>query len=182
MKSSKTIFIFLFISILLTSTVFGQTKEAEKKDTQKQAAAAGIPQGVKEMKREDLIKEIKFTLDASKDSIRAVPGLEMVKDEKGAANYLFKDKDGKMIKLEDVDKETLEFIFVKVRNERARISNEQTMKQMKEIKRIQDMNRQNALMRSLNQQRTTTTYKPSYNPPQVPKATTTQPKLPRTTR
>ena len=181
MKNIKVIVVFLAFSAILTSTVFAQTKEAEKAADVK-PQAAGIPQGIKEMKKEDILKEITFTLNTSKDSIKAVPGMEMIKDEKGVASYLFKDKDGKPVKLEDLDRETLEFIFIKVRNERIKISNEQTMKQMKEIRRIQDMNRQNALMRSLNQQRRTTTYKPAYTAPKVPKTTTTQPKLPRTTR
>ncbi len=193
-KNSKMIFIFLAFSVILISIAFGQTEKAAKAPAQPalvaqkekavetsaaQPQAAGIPQGVKEMKKEELAKEIVQALDYTKETIKAIPGMEMVKDEKGAVSYVYKSKDGKMVRLENLDRETLEFIFIKVRNEKIKINNEKTMKQMKEIRRIQEMNRQTRALNMMNQQRNLPAYKPAYKSPQLPKLPPAQPGLPR---
>ena len=139
------------------------------------AQPAAVPQGIKDMKKEDIVKEIVRMLGYNQEMLKLIPGLEMAKDESGAIHYTLKDKEGKVTKLEDLDRETLESMFLVVRSDMIRRNTEMTTRQMREIKRIQDMNRQ---MRELRRTRTpvTTTYKPPALPPKVPKPTYTPPR------
>ncbi len=137
-----------------------------------EAKAKEAPKGVKDMTKEELVKGIVQTFSHSRNLLGVIPGIEEVKDEKGAVSHVYKATDGKVTKLEDLPKETLEGIFLKVRNEMVRINTEQTMKQMKEIKRIQDMERQRKALMNTRPAGTTATYKQ----PSLPK-TYTAPKV-----
>lgn len=141
-----------------------------------QVKAQTTPKGVKEMTKEELLQRITQMFGYNMDLVKIVGGIEAVKDDKGNVTYEYAKKDGAKTRIEDLDKETLEFIFLKAQNEMTRINTEKTMRQMKEIRRIQEMNRQNRML--MKQPRSTVTYKPYKPPPTAPK-TYSPPKLPR---
>lgn len=154
------------------------TAQAAKAKSAQPAPAQGasVPKGVKDMTKEDILKRITQLFGANPNLIKVVPGIEAAKDESGVVVYSYVTKDGKKTGLESIDKETLEFIYMKVQGEFNRISTEQTMRQMKEIRRIQELNRQTKML-NRNPTTNTNTYKP-VQLPKLPPKTYTAPKLP----
>jgi hypothetical protein len=170
MKNYKIITVIFVCAFMTVSLVFAAEQKQPAKPAQA-AQVAGPGQAVKQMTPEEVVKELTRMLNYNKELIKLVPGLEMVKDDKGNIYYTYKQKDGKVVRLEDLDRETLESIFLTVRSDMIRRNTEMTTRQMREIKRIQDMNRQaRELRRPVT---TTTTYKPPALPPKVPKPTYT---------
>ncbi len=78
-----------------------------------------------------------------------VPNIEIVQDAQGKAIWLYKKEDGTKMPLENVDRKTLEEIFQKVRNEYNRTQNEKVIKQLKDLRNIQEMNRQQRMLRTI---------------------------------
>jgi len=137
-----------------------------------------VQKDVKDMTKEELVKEITRMYTNYRNI--AVTGMEAETDDKGAVTAIYYNKgDGSRVRIDDLDKETLESLFVNVRREMVRISTERTMKMMEDIRRIQEMNRQQReLSRTIQQKGVPgATYKPPSAPPALPK-TYTPPKLP----
>ena len=191
MKNYRVAFIILVFSLALTVTAPCEEQSQAGKapanaapkagEAPKATAAQAVPKGVADMTKTELVNGITQTFNYSRNLVGVVPGIEAVKDEKGVVSYVYKDKDGKILKLEELPKETLESIFLKARNEMTRQNTEQTMKQMKEIKRIQDMERQRRALATTTPRRVTTTYKAPSIPKtyQAPKVYTA-PSIPKT--
>jgi len=192
MKKYSVMIVGAMASVFMTIVCFGaDVKTAAKptaqpvkavQATKAQAAQpavtqeASVPKGVKDMTKEEILKRITQLFEINPNLIKVVPGIESVKDEKGSIVYNYVTKDGKKTRLEDIDKDTLDLIYMKIQNEYNRISTEQTMKQMKEIRRIQELNRQTKAL-NRNPTTNTTTYKP-VQLPKIPAKTYTAPKLP----
>ena len=91
-----------------------------------------------------------------------IPDLKKQVDSGNKTSYTFQGKP-----LEDLDKETLDKLFGRVRNEAVRIRTERVSKQLDFIRRMEQFNRQNRQMNSIRQ-------------PSIPRPVPTTPKPPTT--
>ena len=112
------------------------------------------------MSNEKLIGDIKTMLSTNIKIRGMVPDIEFVQGADGKVSLFYKKKDGTKMPLENVDRKTLEEVFLKVRAEYDRAQNEKTLKMLKDIKNIQEMNRQQRMLRTINNS-TSKIYKPT---------------------
>ena len=150
----------LFIAVLLTPVASSAEKD-EKSPKQK-----------KEFTKAELLEHIKGTLDYTKEVLNFVPGLKMVTDAASKTGYTYNG-----MKLEDMDKERLEKLSVRINNEVTRIRTERLNKQLEAIRQAEQASRQ------ARQAVNTNTYQPprppTYTqPPPAPPAAAQPPKIP----
>ncbi len=160
----------LALQLAMPDISFGQEakKAAPAQPARPAQPAAPAAKSIKDMTREELVQGIMQTFARDKKYL-AMVGVQEAKDEKGAIGYIYTRKDGTKVRLQDLDKETLEFMYTRLRNEMTKADTEKTLKQMKELKRIQDLNRQQKMLKQTAPTRTTT-----YKPVKLPPKTTTR--------
>ncbi len=104
-------------------------KEAKAKEAVKPQAPMKT---AKDMTQPELVSYVKDTLGREEDVAKFIPELKKEKDSAGNVFYTYQGT-----KLENLDKEKLEKVVGRVRNEAVRIRTEKLNKQMATIKRAQ---------------------------------------------
>ncbi|KJJ84370.1 secreted protein [Candidatus Omnitrophus magneticus] len=95
------------------------------------------------LKREDMVEVIKRRLKIFPQIIYTISGLRAKKLDTGELEYFYDMGDGKIVKLIDLDDETLYDVYVRINNEGTRLNTERLMKQIQQ---------HNELMRQITQQ------------------------------
>lgn len=155
----------IFLAFVILNFTVGEaySVEAEKKveakaEVEKKAEANVEAKKVetKELTKEETVAQLKNIFQYNADAVQAVGGLEVKTDASGTY-YLYKGK-----KLEELDKETLTNILRSANNFLSFKRMQQTQKQLKGLKQIEDLNRTQRMLKQQNQSRT-------YKVPSVPK-------------
>ncbi|MFH1553029.1 MAG: hypothetical protein ABID83_05275 [Candidatus Omnitrophota bacterium] len=116
--------------------------------------------------KQEMIDVIEKRLEIYSEIIYMISGLSFEETEDGGKGYFYETSEGDIVKLSDLDKETLHGLFVRVNNEATRISSERLMQQLQQ---------QEQIIRSIQHapQQPPRTYTPPqppriYTPPQQP--------------
>jgi len=102
----------------------------------KEGAKMAPAKTMKEMTPAELSEDMARTLDSYQEILSYMPGLKKEQDQNGKAVYTYQG-----IQLDSLDKETLEKLSGRVRNEAVRIRTDRLNRQMQMIRRAQQMSR-----------------------------------------
>ncbi len=116
MKTKLFVIIWMIASLFFAGPSFSEEK----------AKAA------KEMSREEILEKLKHALDSEKAVLNYIPELKELKDEGGKEYYTFSG-----VKLEDLDKEKLRKLRIRVNQIRTQIRTERLNKQLESIQQAQ---------------------------------------------
>lgn len=114
-----------------------KTKAPVKKAPVKKAPVKKAPpqkpvKAVKDMTKDELIKEMKSILASENEILGRIPGLKAEKDANGEEFYTYQG-----VRLEAVDRGQLEKIYSRIRSEALRIRTDRINRQLETIKRTQ---------------------------------------------
>ena len=123
MPNRKLISIAVFLAVFL-SLAAPDAKAAENITQKKEA-----PKTRKEFTKEEYIAHIKGNLGRIESLIKSIPGLKKDIDPAGNAIYTYQGK-----RLEDLDKEQLTKLYVRVSSEATRIRTERLNKQLESMR------------------------------------------------
>lgn len=84
--------------------------------------------------KEEMIVDVKETLDDEEELLNFIPGLKKATTEKGESLYTYEG-----MKLEELDQEKLRKIFTRVRQEATRIRTDRLSRQLETIRRTQQL-------------------------------------------
>jgi len=141
----------------------------------------------KDLTKEELVQYIKDRLDREEEVLNFIPELKKETDAAGNMYYAYQG-----VRLENLDKEKLDKLFLRVQNELVRIRTERLNRQLESIRRIQRLTTQQQVPRVPNVtippptpqiprnppatiQVPRTPSSPPSPPPQIPKAAPAQP-------
>ncbi len=118
----KVIFSVVLIVVLISSVSFAQ-EEGEGP--------------LADLTTDELADMIESRLAGRSEVIKFIPGLTILEDIDGQPYYKYTTVDGKTEELGELDKKTLEMIFLKVTNEMNRLNNERLQLQLKQMRQAQ---------------------------------------------
>lgn len=95
---------------------------------------------VKEMSKDELIKEIESEIDNEDAILDYLPSLKKIKEE-GGKEYLAYNIDGKMLKLEELDRDKLESLLFSVYRQASLIQTERITSQLESIRQVENITR-----------------------------------------
>jgi len=84
--------------------------------------------------KEEMVADVKETLDDEEELLNFIPGLKKATTEKGESLYTYEG-----MKLEELDQEKLRKIFTRVRQEATRIRTDRLNRQLETIRRTQQL-------------------------------------------
>lgn len=175
MKKILPVFLcLLFAACLIQSSASEEVKAAG--EVKKEVAKEEAPKAsIKEWTKEEMLKDINQTLQSEREVLNYIPELKMSKE--GAFTY-------QGVPLESLDKEKLEKVFARVRQQALLIRTNRMNRQMesiRQIQRTQNINRQMEIIRqtqSLNRSSAASTK--AYNVKTNYTANTALPNIPKT--
>jgi hypothetical protein len=125
----------------------------------------------RELTKSEMVTGIKESLEDNEEMLNFVPGLKMEKSDKGEPSYKLEG-----IRLEDLDKDRLKSVYIKVRQQATRIRTERLNRQMETVRRSQQLT-------NISRQATPrvppvpTPIPKTYTPPAVPRASNQPPQV-----
>ncbi|MDO8525584.1 MAG: hypothetical protein Q7S07_03760 [Candidatus Omnitrophota bacterium] len=168
MPNSKTIFAISFLMIFLASSgICADTKSPEAKapePSKPDRSSSAAPD--KELTKREMVDRINSNLDSFPEILNFVPGLKKETGPAGKITYTYHGKN-----IGALEAEQLSGIYSRVNNESVRLRTDRINRQLDNIRRIDEINRQNRqLIR---------TPKIPTPPPRLPKIPRIPPALPR---
>ena len=93
-----------------------------------------------EMTKAEIVKEIMDDLD-DEDVISFVPGIAKFKDDSGRVYYMFKNEDGAMKRLEDLDLDFLDNLSGRVKQAGTILHTQMIQRQLEQVRSMQNIQR-----------------------------------------
>jgi len=179
MKRTAGIIVALAVVTLAASAVFAvDTKKTAGPKKGEEKKALPVVSTVKDMSRGDIISAMKNTLGDFEDILGLVPGLKMVKTEKGEKEYTYEG-----VRIENLDDKRLKGLYTVVRQHAARIHAERINRQLRIAERARGLTAANTkLPMHLPSVPTPSAITPRTSPPQPPPVSKAPPAPPRTIR
>ncbi len=120
----------------------GLIKRMFRKSEEKAAEADDVTAEPEKSPFEDLTKQemigrIYELLDYRPEVLNFVPAIHAIANEDGSVTYLYKSESGIGVDLEDLDRETLQNLIIRISSESNRLNTEQVMRQLDQARRAQ---------------------------------------------
>ena len=130
---------------------------------------------IKNMTKEELIKEINSEIQNEDEILDYIPSLKKMKDESGK-EYLAYNEGGRIFKLDELDRVKLESLLTRIYNQATILQAERINTQLATIREIQNINRQAATVPRPVPSAPRTPPQPPPAPPKAPPAVPAQPR------
>jgi hypothetical protein len=117
-----------------------EKKQEEATPIIKEGGSTHLGEAASEMTKAGIVQEIKDEVEAEEEILDNIPALKKSRDVAGKESYTYRVSD-KDIKLEDLDRDTLNAILTKVYNQSAMLRAEAIREQMEAVRSVQNIPR-----------------------------------------